>query len=189
MSQVEEKDLLIKGHEYDGIKEFDNPLPGWWLFTFYATIIFAFLYVLHYEFGGGPTLAKELEVAMQEIQASKPAKIAETQESEESLLKQAQDPKVLALGADVFTGKCASCHGNELQGLVGPNLTDKYWIHGKGKISDMLVTIKTGVAEKGMPPWENILKKDELIAVSSFIHSKKGSNPPNQMPPQGEPVE
>src|SRR5574343_592852 len=104
MSQ--DQDLLIKGHEYDGIKEFDNPLPGWWLVTIYATIIFAFIYVIHYEFGSGPTLA--------------------------------QEPKVLAMGAEVFTGKCASCHGNELQGLIGPNLTDKYWIHGKGKISDIV---------------------------------------------------
>lgn len=187
MSQ--EQDLLIKGHEYDGIKEFDNPLPGWWLITFYATIIFAFIYVIHYEFGGGPTLSQELEVAMKEVQAAKPAASAAPQESEEDLMKKAQDPKFLAMGAEIFTGKCASCHGNELQGLIGPNLTDKYWIHGKGKITDMLTVIKAGIADKGMPPWDGILKQDEMIAVSGFILSKKGSNPANPKAPQGEPVE
>lgn len=186
MSQ--DQDLLIKGHEYDGIKEFDNPLPGWWLVTFYATIIFAFIYVIHYEFGSGPTLAQELEVAMKEVQAAKPAATA-TVESEDDLMKQAQDPKLLAMGAEVYTGKCASCHGNELQGLIGPNLTDKNWIHGKGKISDILTTVKTGVADKGMPPWEGVLKREEIVAVASFILSKKGSNPPNPKAPQGEPVE
>lgn len=186
MSQ--DQDLLIKGHEYDGIKEFDNPLPGWWLVTFYATIIFAFIYVIHYEFGSGPTLAQELEVAMKEVQAAKPA-VTATVESEDDLMKQAQDPKVLAMGAEVFTGKCASCHGNELQGLIGPNLTDKFWIHGKGKISDIVTTVKTGVADKGMPPWDGVLKREEIVAVSSFILSKKGSNPPNPKAPQGEPVE
>lgn len=186
MSQ--DQDLLIKGHEYDGIKEYDNPLPGWWLVTFYATIIFSFIYVIHYEFGSGPTLEQELNVAMKEIQAVKPAATS-TAESEEDLMKQAQDPKVLALGGEVYTGKCASCHGNELQGLIGPNLTDKYWIHGKGKLSDMMVVIKAGVADKGMPPWEGVIKREEMIAVTAFIHSKKDSNPPNPKAPQGEPVE
>jgi cytochrome c oxidase cbb3-type subunit 3 len=187
MSQ--DQDLLIKGHDYDGIKEFDNPLPGWWLFTFYATILFAFAYVFYYEFGSGPTLAQELEVAMKEVQAAKPVQVAVTQESEEDLMKKAQDPKMLALGVEVYTGKCASCHGNELQGLIGPNMTDKFWIHGKGTITDMLVTIKAGVADKGMPPWDGILKQDEMIAVAGFIHSKKGTNPPNPKAAQGEPVE
>ncbi|MCB0369446.1 MAG: c-type cytochrome [Bdellovibrionales bacterium] len=184
-----EQDLLIKGHEYDGIKEYDNPLPGWWLFTFYATIIFAFIYVIHYEFGGGPTIAQELEISMKEIQAAKPAQSATLQISEEDLIKKTEDPKVIAMGAEVFTGKCASCHGNELQGIIGPNLTDKFWIHGKGKLSDMVTVIKSGVLDKGMPPWDGILKEEEIIAVAGFIHSKKGSNPPNPKAPQGDAVE
>lgn len=181
----EDQDILIKGHEYDGIKEFDNPLPGWWLVTFYATIIFSFIYVIHYEFGGGPTLSQELEVAMKEIQMAKPSTPVALL-SEEDLLKNTQDPNALALGAEVYNGKCASCHGNELQGLIGPNLTDKYWVHGKGKMNDILLTIKVGVADKGMPPWDGILKNEELVAVTAFIHSKIGTNPANAKPPQGE---
>ena len=53
-----------KFHEYDGIVEHDNPLPTWWLWTFFLAIIFAFLYFIHYEFGGGETLQQELQVAM-----------------------------------------------------------------------------------------------------------------------------
>lgn len=187
MSQ--DNDIEIKGHDYDGIKEFDNPLPGWWLITFYGTIIFAFLYVIHYEFGGGPTLAKELDVALKEIQSTKTLTVSTIKESEEDLQKQAKDPKMLALGMETYNSKCGSCHGNELQGLIGPNLTDKFWIHGKGKMQDLIATVNSGVADKGMPPWEGILKKEEIIAVAGYIQSKKDSNPSNPKPAQGDPVE
>ncbi|MNL17819.1 Cbb3-type cytochrome c oxidase subunit CcoP2 [compost metagenome] len=176
-----------KFHEYDGIIEHDNPLPTWWLWTFFLTIIFAFIYFIHYEFGGGPTLSKELEVAMQELERTQ-ATAAHTSpmETEESLAAAFEKDGVIAAGEAQFNSKCASCHGPQLGGLIGPNLTDNAWLHGKGTRLDIVKVIRDGVAEKGMPPWGPVMKKDEIYAVAAFILSKKGTNPPGAKEPQGE---
>lgn len=184
-----EQDILMKDHEYDGIQEYDNPLPRWWLITFYATIIFAVWYYYHYEFGSGASLQQELEVAMTEIQGLKQAAPQGEMLTEESLTQQMQDPNMLNLGMTAYNEKCAACHGQELQGMIGPNLTDKFWIHGKGTRVEIVNLIKVGVPDKGMPAWESIMKKEEIIATAAYIHSKIGSNPANAKPPQGNPVE
>lgn len=176
-------------HEYDGIIEHDNPLPTWWLWTFFLTIIFAFLYYLHYELAGGPTLTQELEVAMQNLEKSRSsASTAAPLETEAMLLEKFADANLIVLGSTQYASKCAACHGNELQGLIGPNLTDDFWIHGDGSGLAMLKAIRDGVPEKGMPPWANILKKDELYGIAAFINSKHGSKPAGAKEPQGEKV-
>ncbi len=179
-----------KFHEYDGIIEHDNPLPTWWLWTFFLTIIFSFVYFIHYELGGGPTLSQELQVAMKEIE--KIQSTASTQapmETEESLKELFAKDGMLAVGAAQFTSKCAACHGNELQGTIGPNLADKFWLHGKGTRLDMLKVIREGVPEKGMPPWGPVMKREEIYAVTAYIISKKDSKPAGAKEPQGEAVE
>ncbi|MGZ3749173.1 MAG: c-type cytochrome, partial [Pseudobdellovibrionaceae bacterium] len=96
-----------------------------------------------------------------------------------------KDPKVAAVGAATFSTKCVSCHGPQLGGLIGPNLTDNFWIHGKGTRMDIVKIIRSGVPEKGMPPWESLLSKDEVYGLAAYIISKKGSNPANPKAPQG----
>lgn len=179
-----------KFHEYDGIIEHDNPLPMWWLWTFFLTIIFAFIYYIHYELAGGMTLQDELKVAMEAIEKTK-AKATATAplETEESLQAAFAKPGATAAGEAQYKTKCASCHGPELQGLIGPNLTDKFWINGKGTATDILKVVREGVAEKGMPPWGPVMKRDELYAVSAYILSKKGTNPAGAKEPQGTAVE
>ncbi|MGZ3774360.1 MAG: cbb3-type cytochrome c oxidase N-terminal domain-containing protein [Pseudobdellovibrionaceae bacterium] len=179
-----------KFHEYDGIIEHDNPLPMWWLWTFFLTIIFAFIYYIHYELGGGPTLKQELKTAMDELEKTKAkATVSAPMETEDSLTADFGKDGVVAMGAAQFTAKCSSCHGQNLEGLIGPNLTDKYWIHGKGTRMDIVKVIRDGVADKGMPPWGPVLKKEEVYAVAAYILSKKGSNPANAKAPQGDVVE
>lgn len=179
-----------KYHEYDGIIEHDNPLPTWWLWTFFLTIIFAFLYFLHYEIAGGPTLKDELKVSLGEIEKMKGSSTAAAPvESEDSLAGEFKKPGFTETGASAYAAKCAACHGHEMQGLIGPNLVDKFWIHGKGTRLDIVKVIREGVADKGMPPWGPVLKKEELYSLAAYIISKKGSNPPGAKPAEGEPVE
>jgi cytochrome c oxidase cbb3-type subunit 3 len=90
------------------------------------------------------------------------------------------------LGSKVYAEKCSVCHGVELQGVVGPNLTDKNWLHGKGKLQDIFATIKNGVAEKGMPAWGPLLQDAELKGLVAYISSKKNSQPKNPKAPQGD---
>jgi cytochrome c oxidase cbb3-type subunit 3 len=180
----------IEGHEYDGIQELDNPLPGWWLWTFLFTIMFGALYYLHYEIGGAPSHLENLASQMEEIEQMRKsaAPLSVPMETEEQLKELLEDKNVLALGKATFTGKCAACHGQDLEGSIGPNLTDKYWIHGKGQLVDILKVVREGVADKGMPGWNELLKKDEVTAVAAFVLSKKGSQPKNPKAPQGEPA-
>jgi cytochrome c oxidase cbb3-type subunit 3 len=176
------EEVEILDHEYDGIQEYDNPLPNWWLVSFFGTIIFAFLYYLHYSFGGGPTLTQELEVAMKDL-----PKAEEQVWGEDELKAKMDSPDLIAKGKAVFAGKCAACHGNEGQGVIGPNLTDKFWLHG-GHRADILRTINKGVTEKGMPSWAGMLNDDEMMQVAGFVYSLRQTHPANGKAPQGEEV-
>ncbi|QLY24072.1 cbb3-type cytochrome c oxidase N-terminal domain-containing protein [Bdellovibrio sp. KM01] len=175
-------------HEYDGIIEHDNPLPTWWLWTFFLTIIFASLYFLHYQFGGGITLQDELAIHMTALEKEKATQQASAPAETEDSLKEAFEKIDANAGAAVFAGKCAACHGQELQGLIGPNLTDHFWIHGKGTRMDIVKVIREGAADKGMPPWGPVLKREELYSVAKYIMTKLDSKPAGAKPPQGEEV-
>lgn len=184
----EDKENLT-GHNYDGIEEYDNPLPAWWLNIFLGTIIFGFIYWLHYEIGSGPSQLAELKTEMAEIEkTSHEAQARLSPESEDDLKKLLGNAGVIALGREIFQGKCAACHGPELQGIVGPNLVDDYWIHGQAKLTDILGVVRAGVPDKGMPAWEAMLKPEELQAVVIFVKSSYGTKPANPKAPQGEKV-
>jgi len=184
---MSEDNNRLTDHSYDGIQEYDNPMPTWWLATFIGTVIFGSLYWLHYEVAGGPTLQDELNADLEKIEAVHLTN-NNTAESEEELLEGLNSREVLANGKIVFQSKCASCHGNELQGIVGPNLVDDYWIHGKGRITEIHNVVVKGIPDKGMPTWENILSPDDLKSVTAFIVSQHGTNPANPKAPQGDKV-
>lgn len=170
-------------HEYDGITELDNPLPSWWLFTFFGTIIFAFIYFIHYSFGGGLTQSQELEIEMKSLPVAQ-----EKSWSEEELTGPFGIGANIENGKDLFQAKCAACHGNEGQGVIGPNLTDHFWIHGIGQRKDILSLIRQGVVANGMPAWAGMMTDDEIIHVAAFVYSMKGKTPANPKAPQGTEV-
>jgi cytochrome c oxidase cbb3-type subunit III len=194
MSELE-KDKLIEGHEYDGIRELDNPLPSWWLWLFFCSMIFAFLYFIHYSLGGGGLSSDEsLALQLKEIKQKKQLEVlkkAESHESEEyvNLDTILSDKDKLAEGQKLFGQFCASCHGDHAQGVIGPNLTDKYWIHSKGEFNNIIEAIENGFPSKGMPPWEAVIAFDKRPLIAAFVKSLKDTNPSNAKPPQGEMVE
>ncbi len=174
------------GHEYDGIRELDNSLPPWWLWLFYGTIIWAAIYLYYYHVSDkGPDQAQEYIAAMELGEAEK-AKFLATQadavdEKTVTLLTAEGD---LAQGKEIYIANCAVCHGQGGEGGVGPNFTDKYWIHG-GSINNLFTTIKYGVPEKGMISWKEQLRPAAMQKVASYILSLQGTNPPNQKEAQG----
>ena len=174
-------------HDYDGIRELDNPLPTWWLVTFFITIIFGFHYWLHYSIAGGQTQMEELKVSLKSLETQQ-KKVEGAPETADELNALAASPDIKNKGQAVYAAKCAVCHGQDLQGLIGPNLTDDYWIHGKGSLTDIISVVRKGVGDKGMPTWEGILPKADLQAVVVFVHSRRGTHPPNPKAPQGDPV-
>lgn len=184
-----EREALLLDHNYDGIQEFDNPLPNWWLVTFYGAIIFSVIYIGYYHFAGGPSLTDELAADLKEVQAQVAAtKSATPAPSEQELLAVFNDAGKRAAGKQVYTEKCAACHGVEGQGMIGPNLTDNFWIHGDGSLGAILKVVNEGVADKGMPPWGPLLSKDQLEGSVAYVRSLKGTKPANPKEPQGTEV-
>lgn len=183
MSNKEEK---LLDHDYDGIQELDNPLPRWWLWSFYASIVFAVLYIAHYHFGSGKNPEQEMHAELSAIKESQSAGApAEAGPDEALLAKLLADKSGLEASGKLFGEKCASCHGAKGEGQIGPNLTDGYWIHGDGTLTSIFHTVADGVPEKGMPPWKAMLKPEEMYAVVAYVKHLDGSRPPNAKAPQG----
>jgi cytochrome c oxidase cbb3-type subunit 3 len=185
---LEKEAVILLNHNYDGIRELDNHLPPWWKYLFYATIVFAVIYMLDYHvWYSSPSqeeeYQQELTVAQKQIEEYQAKNANSIDENSVKLLL--TDSKVLAKGKEIFIGKCVACHGAMGEGGVGPNLTDEYWIHG-GTIKDIFKTVKNGVPEKGMISWKATLKPNEMQDVSNYVLSMTGTNPPNGKAPQGE---
>lgn len=177
-----------KDHVYDDdIIEQDNPAPFWWQFLFYVCIVFGLGYIYYYIGMGGPTLKQELAVKLQAIEEQR-AKDAPKGPSESELLVVFNDPAQVKAGHEVFTSKCASCHAPDGGGLIGPNLTDHFWINGNGSLSAIFKVVNEGVADKGMPPWGPVLPAKEVQQAVAFVRSLKGTHPATPKAPQGTEV-
>ncbi len=184
---LEREAEVLTSHEYDGIKELDNKLPPWWVYGFFFTIIYSIVYLFDYHvLRTSPLSHGEYEQQMAEGEAQKKErlKIAGANIDENTVVA-LSDEGTIAAGKGIYEGNCAPCHGLAGEGLVGPNLTDVFWLHGGG-IKNVFKTIKYGVPAKGMIAWQNQLKPEAIQKVSSYILSLQGSNPPNAKTPQGD---
>jgi len=180
-----EADLLLD-HDYDGIKELDNALPPWWKYGFYITIVVAVFYLLKFEVwhtGMNPTEEYNKEMTTAKIETE--AYLASAKENVDENSVTELDVAGIAAGKAIFAKTCVPCHLAEGQGLVGPNLTDEYWIHGGG-IKDIFKTIKYGYPDKGMQSWQSTYSPVQMQQLASYIRSLKGTNPPNPKAPQGD---
>lgn len=180
----ESERAILLDHNYDGIEEFDHPLPKWWLVTFYGTMIFAAIYVGYYHLGSGPLQVAELENDIAAIQKLAPAPTSADDLTAKAMAMM-DDAKAKEAGKVAYLGKCAACHGNLGEGGIGPNLTDNFWIHGDGQPASVIKVIVEGVAEKGMPTWGAIIPPEETAQLTAFIASLKGTSPPNPKAPEG----
>jgi cytochrome c oxidase cbb3-type subunit 3 len=174
-------------HEVDGIEEYDNKLPNWWLFTLYGAIFFAIVYWFAYEqtkWADSPLKAYQAE--MEQANAEMAAKIkAAGVMTPEALIALSKDKNTVEQGKQVFTTTCAACHRADGGGLVGPNLTDDYWIHG-GAPDKIYKTIMVGVPEKGMPAWGPQLGPERVQAAAAYVLTLHGTNVPGGKAPQGD---
>lgn len=186
----EDEKHLVLDHDYDGIHELDHPLPNWWVGIWVLSFVFCVPYFMYYVLMDGPTLKEDFKVEMAKIEEIRKA---EAQNSANFDLKQyntwvaANDG--IAKGAVVFDENCLSCHAEAGAGDIGPNLTDNYWIHAKGTAETVYPVIVNGVEDNGMPAWGEILSKEDLMAVTAYLMSIKGTNPPNAKEPQGDLIE
>jgi len=180
---------LIAGHKYDGIEEYDNPMPGWWVWLFVAAIVWSPIYVLGvHQFGFINSYEDDLadkQAELAEWRAAYEEANPTVEVTDESIAAYVGVAEHVEAGSALFTKNCAMCHGNAAEGLIGPNLTDEYWIHGPTN-SNLFGVITNGVLEKGMTPWGSILSVEERSQLIAFIRSVAGSNPPGGKAPEGE---
>ncbi|AZJ32317.1 MULTISPECIES: cbb3-type cytochrome c oxidase N-terminal domain-containing protein [Tenacibaculum] len=185
---IEQEDEIILDHNYDGIKELDNNLPPWWLYMFYATIIFAAVYLVRYHVLGADN--QEMEYAQAVAEAKR--ELAAFKSNSKEAIIDAETATVLTSDADLSRGKavfnlnCAACHMADGGGGIGPNLTDEYWILGGG-MKNIFNTVANGGRDgKGMVAWNKTLKPKDIQKVASYIISLQGTTPAKPKEPQGE---
>ena len=178
----DEKDVLLN-HEYDGIRELDNHMPRWWILGFYFTIAFAVVYMAYYHVLGGPSDVDEYNAEMAAAAATAVPAHQTGPAMDYSTLVALTDEESLAQGKTIYGTICHVCHGAGGEGLVGPNLTDAYSVHGCD-LTSLITSTKTGFPELGMPPYGGgaVLSDEQLHLVSSYILSLSGSNPANAKP-------
>jgi cytochrome c oxidase cbb3-type subunit III len=189
MSEDLDKNLM-KDHDYDGIQELDNDLPFWWIALFISTAIIGLSYMAYYGLGIGPGQEKEFEqeVARAELMRTfngPTGKQAEVANKPPEVLPEPTEENTRR-GKEIFTKNCFACHGPEGAGLVGPNLTDNFFVHGNS-LAEVVHIITIGVPAKGMISWSATLSKEEIFDVASFVHSLQGKNLPGK-PPEGKEI-
>ena len=184
---LSEEGELELDHNYDGIKELDNKLPPWWLYSFYASIIFAAGYMFYYHILDGASQEMEFEQEMAEarLEVEEYKKNAPDLVDAESVVL-LTDAAELEQGAQIYQTNCMACHAADGGGGIGPNLTDEYWILGGG-IKNVFHTVSEGGRSgKGMVAWKSTLKPSEIQQVSSYVLSLQGTTPANPKEAEGD---
>ena len=189
----EQLDTLMD-HSYDGIQEYDNPMPKWWLYMLYGSIVYAFLYFGYYTAYESTmeTLAEEdspvtwsdKRLAL-EIIANTPEDTVQWDLVNGSNLSSfVSDKSLIHRGKSLFASKCSACHGGNGEGGVGPNLTDNYWLHG-ASLQNIYATVADGANNGAMPPWKKELGNKNVVSLVSYLQTIKGKGLPGKEP-QGE---
>jgi cytochrome c oxidase cbb3-type subunit 3 len=176
-------------HEYDGILEYDNMLPRWWLTTFFLCISFAGGYWIYYHtFDKGLLPSEEYAEVVAERDAKAAAEmLAAGEATDELLLALSKNQSSINQGKELFVTNCVTCHAEGGKGATGPNLTDNFVLHG-AKPTDTYNTIKNGYLAKQMPAWGKQLGEGKVRAATAYVLSLRGSNVAGGKEPQGEPV-
>jgi len=179
-------------HEYDGIREFDNPCPSWMQIIFFGTLVFSVVYYVFFHIGplvgtNGWTLADAYDEAVAEDLKLRFAEIGELTSNEPTLLEYMQKPDWLAVGISVYKTQCKSCHGEDGSGTVGPNLTDHHYKNVKTLV-DVARVVEDGAVGGSMPAWRNRLHPNEVVLVSAYVASMRGQNLPSQRGAEGKEI-
>ncbi|MBG48436.1 MAG: cytochrome C oxidase subunit III [Pseudozobellia sp.] len=184
---IEEESEIILDHNYDGIQELDNNLPPWWVYMFYATIVFGIIYLVRFhifnDYDQEEEFLTEMSMAAQEVEEYKKNAKDLVDANTVTLLTDASD---LSAGKAIFESNCIACHMTDGGGGIGPNLTDRHWILGGG-IKNVFNTISEGGRDgKGMIAWKQTLKPAEIAQVASYVLGFQGTAPANPKDPEGD---
>jgi len=184
---IESEEEIILDHNYDGIRELDNNLPPWWVYLFYASIVFGVVYLARFhvfnDYDQDLEYEQEVAAAQLEIEAYKKTAKGLVDANTVELLTDASD---ISAGKGIFESNCVACHMADGGGGIGPNLTDQNWILGGG-IKNVFNTISEGGRDgKGMIAWKQNLKPAEIAQVASYVLTFQGTVPANPKAAEGD---
>ncbi|WP_454910747.1 cytochrome-c oxidase, cbb3-type subunit III [Stutzerimonas chloritidismutans] len=174
------------GHSYDGIEEYDNPLPRWWFMLFVGTVIFALGYLVLYPglgnwkgilpgYEGGWTQVKEWQREMDKADEQYGPLFAKY--AAMPVEEVAKDAQALKMGGRLFASNCSVCHGSDAKGAYGfPNLTDNDWLWG-GEPETINTTILHG-RQAAMPAWRDVIGEEGIRNVAGYVRSLSGRDTP-----------
>ncbi|GAB4545408.1 MAG: cbb3-type cytochrome c oxidase N-terminal domain-containing protein [Phycisphaerales bacterium] len=177
----------LMDHEYDGIREYDNPTPGWWHMLFWGSIVFAIGYVLFYHFS---VFAPSIPTRWQSAQAAYFERLfgeyGELEGTQDDIMMIAADENMMPVANGLFQVNCAACHGSNAGGVTGPNLTDDHYIN-VASVEDLFTIITDGVVANGMPAWGNRLNQNQRVLLAAYVMNLRGQNAPG-LGPDGEEI-
>lgn len=173
----------LREHTYDDIQEYDNPLPGWWKALFWLTALFAIPYAIWHHGMGHDIFAAYAQE--QQRAAEIEAKRVKLDQSDAGILALMADPAHLEAGKKIWDSNCMACHLPDGGGIVGPNMTDDFYIHVR-TLADIPRIVGDGVVEKGMTPWKGILSENQIAEVAAHVATLRGTKPATPKEPQGE---
>ncbi len=179
-------DLL--DHEYDGIREYDNPVPAWMHWIFWLTVVFSIVYFAFFQFS-------PISWTVQDRWAGAQAnhfrllfgEFGELDPDEATILSLMDNSQLMAVGAGMFVTNCAQCHARDGGGINGPNLTDDRWITVRN-LEGIVNVIANGAGNGAMPPWSNRLSQNEQILLAAYVATLRGTSPARPIPPEGDPI-
>ncbi len=182
-------DNQLTDHAYDGIQEFDNPLPGWWKWMFVGSIVFSVFYALYFHIGApGRTIAEQYDAELAANTLLQFEEIGELAGDEATILEYMNKDSWLKVGQVTFKTHCISCHGRDGEGKVGPNLTDDAYKNVR-KLEDIVRVIDQGAGKGAMPAWGARLHPNEVVLVSAYVASLRGNNAAGGKGPEGNSID
>lgn len=187
-NRAEYRQDTVMDHEYDGIQEFDNRLPNWWMWIMYGSIVFSLFYWIVFHTLELRQLPRaEFAEVMAEAEEVQLARLEAAGIDNEFFVALSRNETKVAAGREIFVKHCVACHLDQGQGLVGPNLTDGVWINGCDPMA-MQKIVNEGVAAKGMPAWLNQLGPTRVREVVAYVMTIQDTNVPGKAP-EGQPCE
>ena len=175
-------------HVYDGIRELNNPLPSWWLAVWFITIVYSYFYVVHMDLDGSGVIDEYNAAVNAQAAHDAAAALALGEASEASLATLSKDPATMTEARATFVATCAVCHGEQGQGIIGPNLTDNYWKNGDGGLVSIHHVIDAGIPTRGMPAWGKQLDPIAMRKLAAYVGTLVGTNVPGGKGPEGDEV-
>jgi cytochrome c oxidase cbb3-type subunit 3 len=184
-----EENLLA--HEYDGIREYDNPTPGWWHMLFLASIVFSVFYFLFFQASSESwTVTDTWQAAKVEESRRLFGKVGDLADDEAAIQAMRANTSLLEVAEAIFVGNCAQCHAKDGGGMdsSGVNLTDESYKNVR-RLEDLYNVITRGAGGQAMPAWENRLSQNERVILTAYVANLRGTNPANPKAPEGQPID